>query len=65
MELQKPFEARSGSVIIEGEISVLSFLTAIEGQDNVAVSMKVHALEMLHARITRALDERQGQSPQG
>jgi hypothetical protein len=58
MQPAEPYEARSGSVIVEGEIAVLSFLTAIHGQQNVSVSMKVHVLETLHARITRALKRR-------
>jgi hypothetical protein len=58
MEQLQPYNARSGDVLIEGEIAVLSFLTAIDGHPNVSVSMKVHALERLHARITRALNER-------
>jgi hypothetical protein len=57
MEHPQPFHARSGDVRIEGEVAVLSFLTAIDGHPNVSVSMKLHALERLHARITRALNE--------
>jgi hypothetical protein len=64
MEHQKPFQARSGDVLIEGDIAVLSFLTAIDGQPNVSVSMKVHVLEWLHGRITRALNDRPQQAPQ-
>ena len=63
MEHQQPFHARSGDVLIEGDVAVLSFLTAIDGQQNVSVSMKTHVLESLHARITRALHERQQQFP--
>ena len=59
MEHQEPFSARSGDVLIEGNIAVLSFLTAIDGHDNVSVSMKVDVLERLHDRIARALKERQ------
>jgi hypothetical protein len=58
MEYLQPFHARSGDVRIEGEIGVLSFLTAIDGHPNVSVSMKVHVLELFHTRITRALKER-------
>ena len=59
MEHQEPFSARSGDVLIEGNIAVLSFLTAIDGQHNVSVSMKVvDVLERLHERIGRALKER-------
>jgi hypothetical protein len=64
MEQLDPHEARSGSVLIEGDLAVLTFLTAIDGGSNVAVSMKVHVLERLHERIARALDERQLPSPQ-
>ena len=59
MEHQEPFSARSGDVLVEGNIAVLSFLTAIDGHDNVSVSMKVDVLERLHDRIARALKERQ------
>ena len=63
MEHQQPLHARSGDVLIEGDVAVLSFLTAIDGQPNVSVSMKTHVLEALHVRITRALNERQQQIP--
>jgi len=58
------YEARSGSALIEGNVAVLTFLTAIHGQSNIAVSMKVHALEQLQSRIARALSERPKPSPQ-
>ncbi len=57
MEHQEPFGARSGDVLIEGNVAVLSFLTAIDGQPNISVSMNVDVLKRLHARITRALNE--------
>ena len=63
MEHQQPFHARSGDVLIEGDVAVLSFLTSIDGQPNVSVSMKTHVLESLHLRIMRALNERQQQIP--
>jgi hypothetical protein len=58
------YEARSGSVIIEGNVAVLTFLTAIDGQSNIAVSMKAHVLEQLQSRIARALSDRPRPSPQ-
>jgi len=63
MEHQDPFHARNGDVLIEGGVAVLSFLTAIDGQPNVSVSMTVHVLERLHARVARALNERPQQTP--
>jgi len=58
MERIDSFNARSGSVIIHGEIAVLTFLAEIDGHPNVAVSMRVHVLEQLQSRIARALDAR-------
>jgi hypothetical protein len=55
MENQTPFHARSGDVLIEGELAVLSFLTAIDGEPNISVAMERHVLERLHERIARAL----------
>ena len=49
------FHARSGSVLIKGDVAVVSFLAEINGQPNIAVSMKVHVLELLQSRIERAL----------
>ena len=63
MEHIQPFQARSGDILIDGDVAVLSFLTAIDGQENVSISMRVHVLELLHARITRALNARP-QQPQ-
>ena len=63
MEHQQPVHARSGDVRIEGDVAVLSFLTAIDGQPNVSVSMTTHVLELFHVRIRRALNERQQQIP--
>jgi hypothetical protein len=62
MEPIENVHARSASVIIEGETAVLSFLAAIDGHPNVAVSMRVHDLEQLQSRISRALDVRKEQS---
>jgi hypothetical protein len=50
-----PYEARSGDVLISNDIAVISFLAAVDGQPNVSVSMRVEVLQLLHARITRAL----------
>jgi len=58
MERIDSFNARSGSVIIQGEIAVLTFLAEIDGHPNVAVSMRVHVLKQLQSRIARALDAR-------
>ena len=63
MEPQETLHARSADVLIEGEVAVLSFLTAIDDRPNIAVSMKVHALELLQARISRALEAHRGQTP--
>ena len=63
MEHQQPFHARSGDVLIGGDVAVLSLLTSIDGQQNVSVSMKTHVLESLHLRIMRAQNERQQQIP--
>jgi len=63
MQEQLNFHARSGDVIIDGDVAVLSFLTAIDGHQNVAVSMRVHVLELLQSRITRALTSLPKQSP--
>jgi len=52
------FNARSASVLIQGDLAVLTFLAEIDGHPNVAVSMRVHILEQLQARIARALDAR-------
>jgi hypothetical protein len=62
MEGHEPFSARSVDVLIEGNTVVLSFLTALDGDHNVSVSMKVDVLERLHERIGRALRERSEQS---
>jgi hypothetical protein len=56
--------ARSGSVIINGDVAVLSFLASIDGHPNVAISMSLHVLEQLQSRITRALSDRAKPSPQ-
>ena len=50
------FQSRSADVIISDDIAVLTFLTAIDGQENIAVSMHRHELERLQSRITRALN---------
>jgi hypothetical protein len=55
MEPQETLHARSADVLIEGEVAVLSFLTAIDDRPNLAISMRVHALELLQSRIARAL----------
>jgi len=65
MEPQKTLHARSADVLIEGDIAVLSFLTAIDDRPNVAISMRVHALELLQSRIARALAARAGETPPG
>lgn len=56
MERIQNFEARSADVIINDDIAIISFLTAIEGQPNAAVSMRVDVLARLQSRISRALD---------
>ena len=58
MEPQEIFHARSADVLIEGDVVVLSFLTAIDEGPNLSISMKVHALELLQSRIARALNAR-------
>ena len=58
MEPQEIFHARSADVLIEGDVAVLSFLTAIDDRPNLAISMKIHALERLQSRIARALTAR-------
>jgi hypothetical protein len=63
MEPIENVRSRSGSVIIEGDTAVLSFLAEIHGHANVAVSMRVHDLEQLQSRIARALSARKEQSP--
>ncbi len=55
MERQEILHARSVDVVIEGDVAVLSFLTAIDDRPNVAISMRVQALERLQSRISRAL----------
>ena len=62
MENLKPFHARSGDVVIDGDLAVLSFLTAIEGEPNISVAMDRHVLERLHERIARALTAPPSQS---
>lgn len=65
MEPQETLHARSADVLIEGDVAVLSFLTAIDDRPNLAISMKVHALELLHTRIGRALAARRKPPGQG
>ena len=55
MKSQETRHARSADVLIEGDVAVLSFLTAIDDRPNLAISMRVRALERLQSRITRAL----------
>jgi hypothetical protein len=62
MDSHKPFHARSGDVLIEGDLAVLSFLTAIDGEPNVSVAMDLRVLERLQSRIERALAELPEQS---
>ena len=50
------FQSRSADVIVSDDLAVLTFLTAIDGQENIAVSMHRHELERLQSRIARALD---------
>lgn len=50
------YQSRSADVIISDDLAVLTFLTAIDGQENIAVSMRRLELERLQSRITRALD---------
>jgi hypothetical protein len=64
MAPQETFHARSADVLIEGDVAVLSFLTAIDDRPNVAISMRVHALELFQSRISRALAARTRQTPQ-
>jgi hypothetical protein len=63
MEQQKTFHARSVDVLVEGDIAVVSFLTAIDDHPNVAISMRVHVLELLQSRIARALAAQPKQTP--
>jgi hypothetical protein len=63
MEQQKTFHARSVDVLVEGDIAVVSFLTAIDDHPNVAISMRVHVLELLQSRIARALAAQSKQTP--
>lgn len=65
MEPQETLHARSVDVLIEGDVAVLSFLTAIDDRPNVAISMRVHALELLQSRIARALAARPEPTPPG
>jgi hypothetical protein len=55
MEPQETLHARGADVLIEGGIAVLSFLTAIDDRSNLAISMRVRALERLRSRIARAV----------
>jgi hypothetical protein len=55
MEPHDILHARSVDVLIEGDVAVLSFLTAIDDRPNVAISMRVRTLERLLSRISRAL----------
>ena len=64
MEPQTILHARSADVLIEGDIAVLSFLTAIDDRPNVAISMRVHALELLQSRISRALEAHRQTRPE-
>jgi hypothetical protein len=65
MEKIEHHQARSADVIIDGETAVISFLTAIDGGPNIAVSMDVTVLERLRSRIDRALTARpKGPSPE-
>ena len=63
MEPQETLHARSADVLIEGGVAVLSFLTAIDDRPNVAISMRVHVLELLQSRISRALAAQPKQKP--
>ncbi|HKN29863.1 MAG TPA: hypothetical protein VJY34_19050 [Roseiarcus sp.] len=63
MEPQKTLHARSADVLIEGDIAVLSFLTAIDDRPDIAISMRVHVLELLKSRISRALAAQPRQTP--
>ena len=58
MDKIENFQCRSADVVIRDEVAVISFLTAIDGQPNVAVSMQVSVLERLQTRIARALADR-------
>ena len=62
-EPRETLHARSADVLIEGDVAVLSFLTAIDDRPDVAISMRVHALELLQARIARALAAQPKQTP--
>ncbi len=63
MEPQEILHARSVDVLVEGDIAVLSFLTAIDDRPNVAISMRVHTLELLQSRISRALAAQPKRAP--
>ena len=63
MERQETLHAQSADVLIEGDVAVLSFLTAMDDHPNVAISMRVHALELLQSRISRALAAQPKQTP--
>ncbi|HUJ83665.1 MAG TPA: hypothetical protein VLW83_17400 [Candidatus Acidoferrales bacterium] len=63
MEPQKTFHARSVDVLVEGDIAVVSFLTAIDDHPNVTISMRVHVLELLQSRIARALAAQPKRTP--
>ena len=52
---RETLHARSADVLIEGDVAVLSFLTAIDDRPYLAISMRVRALERLQSRIMRAL----------
>ena len=64
-EPRETLHARSADVLIEGDVAVLSFLTAMDDHPNLAISMRVHALELLQARIARALAAQPKQTPPG
>jgi hypothetical protein len=63
MESQETLHARSADVLIEGDVAVLTFLTAVDDRPNVAIAMRVHTLELLQARIARALAAQPGRTP--
>jgi hypothetical protein len=65
MAPNETFHARSADVRIEGDVAVLSFLTAIDDHPNVAISMRVHTLELLQSRIARALAAQPKPTPPG
>ncbi len=62
---QETLYARSADVLIEGDIAVLSFQTAIDERPNVAISMRVNSLELLRSRIARALAAEAKEAPPG